>query len=109
MNKTWLKVLCVFWLVAVTPLFGLIPLWCIVTGGTGTRALCLLEKAFLLDVWLLFFPDPEYLGVSDASPPLTDMQWLTMISIALGGAIVALYYCYKWRIATKRQRMNVID
>ena len=58
MNKPWLKVLCIIWLVAVTPFFGIFPLWCILCGE-GSRALCRLEKAFLMDVWLLFFPDPE--------------------------------------------------
>jgi hypothetical protein len=59
-----------------------------------------------MDVWLLFFPDPEYIGWSDVGPPLTYAQWWIMISIALGGGIAALYYCYKWWIATKRQRMT---
>jgi hypothetical protein len=93
MNRTWLKVLCAFWLIAVTPLFGLIPLWCIVTGD-GSSTLCRLELAFLLSVWVLFFPHPQP-GFEDVSPPLTEIQWWTMISIVLGGAIAALYYCFK--------------
>jgi hypothetical protein len=55
-----------------------------------------------MDVWLLFFPDPEP-GFDDVGPPLTATQWWTMISIALVGAMGALYCCYKWRTATKRQ------
>ena len=98
MNRPWLKVLCVFWLVAVTPLFGLIPLWCIVAGGTRTRDLCGLERAFLPDIWLLFFPDTTH-GFDDVGPPLTVTQGWTIISIVLVVTIVALYYCIKWWVA----------
>ena len=107
MNKSWLKVLCITWLVAVTPLFGIFPLWCILCGA-GNSALCGIERAFLREVWDLFFPDPEP-GFDDVGPPLTTTQWWTMISIALMGALAALYCCYKWWTATRRQRMNVIE
>jgi hypothetical protein len=107
MNRTWLKVLSVLWLVIITPIFGLIPLWCIGYGGNG--AICNIDRAFLLEVWLLLAPDHSEPRFTDAYPPLTAAQWWTMISIVLGVAIVALYYCYKWWITEKRQRVNIVD
>ena len=101
MNRYWLKVLCIFWLVAVTPLFALIPLWCIVTG-CGSCFLCRLELAFLRDVWSLFFPDPAP-QFEDVGPPLTDTQWWTMISIVLVVAVAALYYCLMPRLSRMRK------
>jgi hypothetical protein len=107
MNRAWLKVLSVLWLVIITPIFGLIPLWCIACDGSG--AICNIERALLLDVWLLLAPNHPEPIFDHEVPPLTAAQWWAMISIVLGVAIVALYYCCKWWIEIRRQRTNIVD
>jgi hypothetical protein len=99
--QAWLKVLSVFWLAVVTPLFGILPLWCILNPGARSGALCNIERAFLLSVWTLIFPDPAP-GVSDVGPPLTERQGLIVIFIVLAIAALSLYYCFRWRKNAKR-------
>lgn len=90
-RKTWLKIACLVWLLLVTPLFGLIPLFCLVNTGAKGGFLCRLEGALLADLWTSFHVDVQ-LGM-DEWPPIAERHWFLIISIVLGIAAGAAVYC----------------
>lgn len=62
--KRILKILSVIWLVTVTPLFGVFPLWCLVNKGARSGIVCHLEMAILDDVWVAFIPRTDWAWMS---------------------------------------------
>ncbi len=89
-----IRAMAVVWLVTITPLFALLPLWCILNRRDRSGPICHLEMAVLDDVWATLYPTRRV--NNDEWPPLTEKQWWLMIFIVLSVAALALYYCFLW-------------
>ncbi len=91
LNNAVTKLVCMFWLTIVTPIFGILPIFIVLRlRPTVLIPFLHLDLAILSDFWNLFYPDPA-LDVSDAGPPLSTNAWWLMITITLGVALLALY------------------
>lgn len=98
-----LRIFCVLWLVIITPLFGVLPLWCILNHRARGGPICHLEMAVLDDAWAILYPSHRV--NDDEWPPLTQQQWWVMIVIVLSVAILAFYYCLRWWRQAKEQQV----
>lgn len=89
-----LKVLAALWLLVVAPLFGVLPLLCLLPFKAISKPACNLEMAFLWEVIGFFGADTPPPGVMDAWPPITPLQ-LGLMSIAVlaisAGALFLLF------------------
>lgn len=92
------KTLSVFWLVVITPIFGLIPLLVFTNLMSSNNRIWLLDSAILKDVYVTFFTDLSP-GTQDDGPPLTDSQWWMLIAIVMLVAAIAAYDLFKNRKA----------
>jgi hypothetical protein len=91
MNRILLKVLAVLWVVIVAPLFGVLPLFCLLPSTS--KSVCHLEMALLWDVSELFGADPLPRGVMDAAPPITPLQLGLMSITVFAVSAGAFFFC----------------
>ena len=99
-GKVIKNLVCILWLVVVTPIFSVFPLMIVL----GQRPpLFFLERAILRGFWTLFFADtaPDF---EDVGPPLSETGWWLMIAITLALAIVAAWYLLH---SIKNRRANI--
>lgn len=87
MKRIMLKTLAVLWLFTATPLFGILPLLCLLPFNLVSKPACNLEMALLRDVISVFIADP-YPGAMDAWPSITRLQLglmsITVLAISAG-------------------------
>lgn len=93
-KRAWLKLASVLWLLLVTPILGVIPLYCMLSSSARGSLLCRLDAALLADIWISFHPNAQ-LGM-DEWPPITEWQWWVIIPAVLSIAALAAYYCFRW-------------
>jgi hypothetical protein len=95
MKRILLRVLAALWLLIITPLYGILPLFCLLPFIGITKTLCRLEMLALWVVIELFggsYPASEW---EDKWPPVTPLQlWLMSITVLLISA-GALYILFK--------------
>ena len=93
--KPLLRFLSLVWLGIITPLFGILPLWCFFGHENSSSPVCNIERAFLVTIWSLFFFDPAP-NVSDGSIPITEGQAIAYLITIFSVAGISLYYCFQW-------------
>ena len=93
MKLTLLKLLCIAWLLIITPLFGVFPLL-LILHIPMPRYFFFLTLAVLTDIVSLFIQTGNG---SDEGPPLTKLGTITMIVIVFGIATLAVNFLWKSR------------
>ncbi|MBL8195750.1 MAG: hypothetical protein JNM06_18305 [Blastocatellia bacterium] len=96
-----LQLSCLFWLTVVTPLLGILPLL-LMFPNFIPRTMFFLGLAYLRAIVCLFVIDPEP-GTSDVGPPLTELGFITMLTIVFGIAALSIRFLWKaWKSRTQK-------
>ena len=91
---------CVFWILFVLPLFGILPVL-LILRRSGEFAF--LGSAWLREFFAFFRPDPNP-GWEDAGPGLSHLSWYLMIATSwLGSACASVAY---WRLLCRRSSLT---
>jgi hypothetical protein len=102
MKRILSKVVAAIWLVIVTPLFGILPLFCLLPFTGITKPLCHLEMAILWEVIILFGGDSPTPGIDDQWPPVTPLQLGLMCITVLAISAGALFILFRFIFWTKQ-------
>lgn len=98
MKRVLLKVSAALWLLTVAPLFGVLPLLCLLPFKVISKPACNLEMAFLWEVLGFFGADTPSPGVMDAWPSsTTPLQLGLMGIIVLAISAAALFLLFSKR------------
>lgn len=109
MKSILLKVLAALWLLIVTPLFGILPLFCLLPFVGISKSFCQVEMAALWVVIGLFGRDSPTSGMDDEWPPVTPLQlWLMTITV-LAISACALFVLFKKRNSQGRVVTNTLS
>lgn len=101
MVRLLIRLLSVFWLVFVTPVFGIIPLL-VKLDVPLPFLLHNLDMAILRGLYDLVSGDSTDEYATHLRPPLTEAQWWGMIAITLTTGLLAAVQCFRWWRETQR-------
>lgn len=86
-----------FWLIVVTPVFGILPILAVLPFGFISRAAWQISLAIARQISVIFFGDSAP-GVMDAGPPLTDFHLGVIGFTTFGIACLLIYASRKAKI-----------
>lgn len=106
MKRMLVKILAVLWLLIVTPLFGILPLLCLLPFRVISKPACNLEMTFLWEVIGFFGADTPPPGIMDAWPTITPLQLGLMSTTVLALSAWALFLLFSKKGKHRRIAMS---